>query len=101
MSFALKKSIGNKLRNIYQTFEVIQHDSGKSESEIFSKTKDFLNQTFKFCNVMREDRDFKVVTSEKFEGGLKITLQVKNIPEVIQSVEGLKTLNTEVWKLPK
>ena len=84
-----------------ETFEVIQHDSGKSESEILSKTKNFLNQTFKFCNVKREDRDFKVVTSEKFEGGLKITLQVKNIPEVIQSVEGLKTLNTEVWKLPK
>ena len=84
-----------------ETFEVIQHDSGKSESEILNKTKNFLNQTFKFCNVKREDRDFKVVTSEKFEGGLKIILQVKNFPEVIQSVEGLKTLNTEVWKLPK
>ena len=82
------------------TFEVVQHDSRKSENEILSETRNFLYQTFKFCKVKNEDQDFKVLKSEKFEGGLKIILQVKNIPQVIESVEGLKTCKTEVWKLP-
>jgi hypothetical protein len=64
-----------------EIFKVIHPDSGKSENEIL---------TFNFCKVKREDRDFKVVKLEKFDGGLRMTLQVQNIHEVIESVEGLK-----------
>ena len=91
------KDIGEHL----ETFEVICRDSGKSEDKILSETRNFLIQTFNFCKVKKEDQDFKVVKLEKFDGGLIIILQVKNIPGVLESVEGLKTWNTEVRKLPK
>jgi hypothetical protein len=42
-----------------------------------------------------------VVKSEKFEGGLRMILKVKHIPEVIESVEGLEMWNTEIRKLTK
>jgi hypothetical protein len=92
-----RKEIGEHL----ETFEVICHDSVKSENEILSETKNFLIQTFNFCKVKKEDQDFKVVKFEKFDGGLRIIVQVKNIPGVIESVEGLKTWKTEVRKLSK
>ena len=84
-----------------ETYELICRESGKSEDKILSETRNFLIQTFNFCKVKKEDQDFKVVKLEKFDGGLIIILQVKNIPGVLESVEGLKTWNTEVRKLPK
>ena len=99
--FCSEEEYTTEIEEHLETFEVIYHDSGKSENEILNETKNFLIQTFNFCKVKREDRDFKVVKFEKFDGGLRIFLQVKNIPAVIESVEGLKTRNTEVRKLLK
>ena len=99
--FCSEEEYSKQNEEYLETFQVTKHDSKMSENEILSETKSFLSQTFKFCKVKRADQVFKVVMSEKFDGGLRMILQVKNIPEVIESVEGLQTWNTEVRKLPK
>ena len=60
-----------------------------------------MEYTFNFYKVKRDDRIFKVVKSEKCAETHEVFLNVKNIPDVLKAVRGLKTWITDVRKLAK
>ena len=99
--FCSDEEYSRKEEESSEIFKLIFNDSCKNENEILEEIKKNLTYTFNYYKVKKEDRNFKVVKSEKFCGGLKILLKVKDIPEALQAVNGLKTWKTEVLKIQK
>ena len=83
------------------TYRCLPYDSFKSENEIIEEIKRNLAYSFNYYKVKTEDQIFKIVKSKKFDNCLKTILKVKDIPEVLQSVEGLNTWKTDVRRMPK
>ena len=77
-----------------EVFKMSFSDKGWSkmnENQILKEMELSLDYTFNFCKVKREDRTFKVVKSEKCAETHEVFLKVKNIPDVLKAVGGLKT----------
>ena len=71
------------------------------ESQILSEMQLSLDYTFNLFKVKREERTCTVVKSEKCAEPFKVLLKVKNLPDVLKAVQGLKTHITDVRKLAK
>ena len=87
-----------------EVFKISFSDKGWSkmnENQILKETELSLDNTFNFYKVKREDKTFKVVKSEKCAETHEVFLKVKDIPDVLKSVRGLKTWITDVRKLAK
>ena len=83
------------------THRCLPYDSGKSESEFQNEIRKNLTYTFNYYRVKSEDRDFRILKSEKSNETLKAYLKVKNVNEVLLSVKGLQTWKTDVRQMPK
>ena len=67
-----------------------------NENQILKEMKFNMVYTFNFYKAKREDRTFKVIKCEEM---IEVFLKVKNIPNVLKAVRGLKTWITDVRKL--
>ena len=83
------------------TYRSLPHESFKSESEMKEDLKRNLSYTFNYYKLKSEDQKYKVVKFEKIDNCLKTLLKVKDIPEVLQPVKGLRIWKMEVRRIPK
>ena len=81
------------------TSKQFSDESAKNESEVVHEIKRNLSQTLNYFKVIKEDRTFKLLISEKFNNCVKMILKVKNTPKVIESVNGLQTWMTDIRKI--
>ena len=89
---------------IFEVFKISFSDKGWSnmnESQILNEMQLSLDYTFNLYKVKIEERTFTVVKSEKCAEAFKVLLKVKNLPDVLKAVRGLKTQITDVRKLAK
>ena len=54
-----------------------------------------------FYRVKCEDRNFKIIKSEKSADAFEVIMKVKGVSEVLKAVRGLKTWKTNVRKIPE
>ena len=73
----------------------------ESESQVYDKIERDLYSTFNYLKVKKEDRKFTIIKSKQVKDCLKLLLKVKRIPKVLESVNGLKTLKTDVSQFPE
>ena len=73
----------------------------KNDNQILKEMERNLDFTFNHYKVRNENRNFKVIKSERRADSFEVLIKVDNIPEVIQAVRGLRTWITDVRKLSK
>ena len=103
--FCSEEEYNKEAEDNFEIFKVTSRqfpdESSKTEIEVVKEIERNLLQTFNYFKVNKEDRTLKIIKSEKINNCVKMLLKVKNTPKVIESVNGLQTWMTDIFKIPK
>ena len=103
--FCSEEEYNNEAEDKFEIFKVTSRqfpdESNKNENEVVKEIERNLLQTFNYFKVKKEDQTLKIIKAEKFDNCVKTLLKVKNIPKVIESVNGLQTWMTDIRKIPE